>query len=413
MTSTAASVFGIALAILTDSESLGSNYESSAIGVALILFFTNMPGLVFSIFAGVMADWYNRKVIMFVTSFLRFGLAMIFVFFTGWDSAFIAYSIVFLKSGVTQIYMPSQASLIPDMIKKKNIMVANSIISITNYTTYFVGVVGAGAFIRLFGERNTFTVIGIMFLAGSVVIPFIRIPKREVTRASISTMFSVIKELILSLKEALRYIWQGKVQRIAMIHNFLVTSVIYIIITIIFKLGGFLINLDPRDIGIVTMLPLVIGAALSMIYINTAAKNKKRLTIIHQGVVLAATGFILVTLLTLVRFHSERILDAITIISSIEPILWVGTLTALMIIGLCFPLLIIPAQTLIHEDTERNIRGRVFGVWYAVNQALATIPAILIAIIADSSLGIPTTATLLTIVIVIYGIILLPFRKLA
>ena len=413
MTSTAASVFGIALAILSNSEGLGSNYESSAVGVALILFFTNMPGLFFSIFAGVGADWYNRKKIMFATSIIRFGLAMIFVVFKGWDSSFIAYSIVFLKSGVTQIYMPSQASVIPDIIKKKNIMLANSVINLTNYSTYFLGVVGAGTFIRIFGEEHTFTVLGAMFLVGAALIPFIRVPKRETPSISFSTFLSGIMQVLVSLKEAMKYIWNGKVQRFAMIHNFLTTSVLFIIISIIFKLANFLIKVDARDVGIVTMLPLIIGVLGSMVYLNTFAKNSKRVATIHNGVILAAFAFVTITILTLVRFNADSIVASYNLPMSIDSLIWGGTLFGLMIIGLCFPLLIIPAQTLIHEDTERNIRGRVFGIWFAINQAIATIPAIIISVLADSSLGIPTTATLLSIGIIMYAIILIPFRKLA
>ncbi len=413
MTSLAAGIFGIAVAIISNTEGLGSNYEDSAFGVALILFFTNMPGLFFSIFAGVMADWFNRKTIMFITTIVRFILAMIFVVFTGWQVATVAYIIIFLKSGVTQVYMPSQASVIPDIVKKKNIMFANSIFNLTNYSTYLVGVLGAGPFIKLFGERNAFTALGSMFLIGGVVIPFIRVPKRE-TKITFGKFLEVVVDFFKSVVEGLKYIWAGKVQRFAMVHNFLITSVLFIIVTIIFKLANFLLGIDATDVGFSTMIPLIIGVATSIYYLNSVAKNNKRVAIISNGMFMAAVAFVIFTALTFLRYNQVDLVAAeVFTQEKIESIIKISSFIALTLIGFGFPLLIIPAQTLIHEDTRRDYRGRVFGVWFAINQAIATIPAMFVGLLADSSLGLPRATTVLTIGILIYTIILVKFRKIA
>lgn len=412
MTSLAAGIFGIAVAIISNTEGLGSNYEDSAFGVALILFFTNIPGLFFSIFAGVMADWFNRKTIMFITTLVRFVLAMIFVVFTGWQVATVAYIIIFLKSGVTQVYMPSQASVIPDIVKKKNIMFANSIFNLTNYSTYFVGVLGAGPFIKIFGERNAFTALGSMFLIGGVVIPFIRVPKRE-TKISFGKFLEVVYDFFLSVVEGLRYIWSGRVQRFAMIHNFLVTSALFVIVTLIFKLANFLLGIDARDVGFSTIIPVIVGIVTSVYYLNTIAKNNKRVAIISNGMFFASISFVIFTALTFLRYNEGNLVPDTFTQEGIETIIKLSSFVAMTLVGFAFPLLIIPAQTLIHEDTKQEYRGRVFGVWFAINQALATIPAMFVGLMADSSLGLPRATTVLTVSILIYTFVLIKFRKLA
>lgn len=413
LTAIAASVFGIALAILSDVEGLGSNYQDSAFGVALILFFTNMPGLFVSVFAGVIADWYDRKKIMVIVTILRFVFSMVFLIFQGWENAAIAYAIIFLKSAATQVYMPSQASIIPDIINKNNILLANSVFNLTNYSTTLLGIVGAGAFIKLFGEEHTFLALGSMFLIGAIFIPFIRIPKRKLHLDG-EKFLVVVKDFLKSTIEGFRYISKGAVQKFALVHNFLTTSVLLTIVTIIFKLTDYLIKIDAEDVGLTTILPLLIGVILSVLILNTIVKNSNRISIIHGGVILAAVSFTIIAFLTTLRFNEPNLVGSfVSTIETFDLIILSGTIVALVIIGLAFPLLIIPAQTLIHEDTESEFRGRVFGVWFAVNQALATIPAMLIGLLADSSLGLPTTMTVLAILIIIYSVVLVPFRKLA
>jgi hypothetical protein len=338
---------------------------------------------------------------------------MVFLIFQGWENAAIAYAIIFLKSAATQVYMPSQASIIPDIINKNNILLANSVFNLTNYSTTLLGIVGAGAFIKLFGEEHTFLALGSMFLIGAIFIPFIRIPKRKLHLDG-EKFLVVVKDFLKSTIEGFRYISKGAVQKFALVHNFLTTSVLLTIVTIIFKLTDYLIKIDAEDVGLTTILPLLIGVILSVLILNTIVKNSNRISIIHGGVILAAVSFTIIAFLTTLRFNEPNLVGSfVSTIETFDLIILSGTIVALVIIGLAFPLLIIPAQTLIHEDTESEFRGRVFGVWFAVNQALATIPAMLIGLLADSSLGLPTTMTVLAILIIIYSVVLVPFRKLA
>lgn len=401
----AAGVFGIVIALVTQIEGLGGNYENSAFGVALVILFTNAPALFFSIFAGVLADWFDRKKIMFLANVSRFVLAMFFVVVSGWSIPVIAYTIILLKSGITQIFMPAEASIIPDVVKPKNIILANTIFNLTTYITYILGIVGAGQFIKLFGERDTFFVLGVLFIAGAAVIPFIRSPKRE-SKVDKTKLFRLMAEFVVSLKDGVKYVFKGKIQRFSLLHNFITTSILLVLSTIIFKMGSFLLRIDPKDIGIAAILPIGIGLMISLIYINTGGKSRKRIALSHDGVIVAMIGFTLISIASLLRINIISLE-----LSTIDSIVLLISTLASFLIGFSFPLLVIPPQTLLQEDTQEEFRGRVYGVWYAVNQTFATIPALIVGLIADSSLGIPAAMLLITVTIILYFIYLIPLRE--
>lgn len=402
-TQVAAGIFGIAVAVLTEVED-SSGANSSAFGVALVIFFTNIPALFFSILAGVLSDWFDRKKIMIISNVIRFVLSIIFIALAAWNISPVSYLIIFLMSGFTQIFLPAEASLLPDVVRKKNIILANSIFNITIYSTFILGVVGAGPLIKLLGEQNSFLLLGLMFLIGSVIVPFIRVPHRE-SKITIGRYFDLVKVFLSSIFEGFKYVTKGAVQKFVLMHNFVTTSIILVIATLIFKIGQFVLRVDPKDVGLIAILPLAVGATLGVLFLNTKAKSMKRIGLSHTGVMIAIVGFIFFSISSYIRFHEASWGDmAGTIIALVAGL-------GALFIGLAFPLLVIPVQTLIQEDTNEEFRGRVYGVWFAVNQALSTIPALIFGFLADTKIGIPTVLTVITIIIIIYGIIILPFRN--
>ena len=86
---------------------------------------------------------------------------------------------------------------------------------------------------------------------------------------------------------------------------------------------------------------------------------------------------------------------------------------ATLAIGIGFPFIFVPSQTLVQEHTEEEFMGRVYGVWFAVSQALASIPALIIGYFADFVFGVPTTLVWMSIIIFVYSIFIYKNRNIA
>lgn len=355
-----------------------------------------------------MADWFDRKKIMFTANIFRAFVLFIFLIFSGWEYAVLAYSVIFITSAAKLVFVPSEASSIPDVVAGKNILRANTIFNLTNQVTYLVGFIAAGPLLNLLGPRVLFSVLICFFLAAAVASSMIRIPKRESKiDGDLSRFFSLVKDFVHSFLEGFRYILKNKVQKVALVHTLMSQAMFYIFIALIFKLGEYLIGLTPSSIGIVSLAPLGIGILLGMFLLNTKYRNKKRIKLSLFGVGLEMVAFGMITFISILIHYDISLLQV-----DLSYIVSVIMLFALTLIGFGFPFLFIPSQTLIQEYTDKGFLGRVYGVWFALSQAIASIPAVIIGFLADQYLAVPVTLGLYTLIAGVYLSIMWRFRNL-
>lgn len=402
-------VFALSVAFLADTGELSDhNLSTSGSAMGLVILLNNAPSFFVAFIAGVLADWFNRRAIMIQANVFRFFLFMIFLIFAGWEITAFAYVAVFLKSAAKQIFIPSEASILPDIVSKKNIMLANSIFNLTNYVTYLLGFIIAGPLLELFGPERLIGFLMSLFFFASIILLFIRVPKRDYKQVSIGKFWELLKDFYSSFIEGVSYIFQDKIQRIMLVHNLISQSFLFIFIALIFKLGDFLIGLTPTNIGIASVLPLGIGIVMSIVLMDTKYKETKRMKLSAAGVAIEFVAFILLSAASLIRWNELEVFGLST-----DTSVYFITSAGVILVGLGFPLLIIPSQTLIQEKTEQGFLGRVFGVWFALSQAIASIPAVIIGYAADFVIGVPTTLVWITCIAFVYLIIFSRYRNLA
>jgi len=402
-------ILGLAVAFMADTGELAGNQVSaSGSSMGLVILLNNLPSFFVAFIAGVLADWFDRKKIMFVSNIFRFVLLFIFLIFGGWHFATFAYIVIFLKSAAKQIFIPSEASIIPDIVKKDNILTARTLFNLTEYVTYLLGFIIAGPLLSLLGPSLLVLSLMGMFLIASVALLFVRVPEREYKVVSVKQYVNLVKDFSGSFVEGIKYIGRDKIQRIVLVHNLVSQAFLYMFIALIFKLGSFLIGLTPTNIGIVSVLPLGIGILVCLILMNKKYKNTKRMKLSAAGVFIEAIAFTILSLASLVRWN-HLVLLGISTDASVTAITSIGA----VLIGLGFPLLLTPAQTLVQEQTEQGFLGRVFGVWSALSQAIASIPAVIVGYFADYVIGVPTTLIWISGIAFVYAIILSRYKDLA
>ncbi len=403
-------IFGLAVAFLVDSGEIQDTHMStSGAAMGLVIVLNNVPSFFVAFIAGVLADWFDRKKIMVVANIARVLLFLVFLVFSGWEFALFAYVTIFFISCAKQLFIPAEASIIPDIVTRSNIITANSIFNLTNYITYVLGFILAGPLLSVFGPSMLITFLMIMFILASVATFFIRVPQRQEYKIVTLSMFvTMVKDFISSFKEGFSYIFAEKIQKLMLIDNIVAQSFVFVFIALVFKLGDFLIGLTPTNIGFASVVPIAVGVFIGMVLLNTKFKYHKRIRLDFYGYVTETVALGILATASMVRWNELVVLGIST-----DTLLVGMSAFATLIIGLGLPFMLIPTQTLIQERTKEGFLGRVYGVWFALSQGLASIPAVIFGYAADSSVGVPTTLVWMTIIIGAYSLFISRFRNLA
>lgn len=143
----------IGLALL--SYQFGMDRSAIILSTALTLRVTAF--IIFSPFAGVLADRIDRKKILYITHFIRMAIVIGMVFITQeWQ----IYLLVFLLNVFNAFFTPTYRSIIPHIVAKEQYRPA---IGLSSATFQLLGVLGpglAGIMAVWFGARNIFLVYG-------------------------------------------------------------------------------------------------------------------------------------------------------------------------------------------------------------------------------------------------------------
>ena len=367
-------VFTISMAILSDQGVLSEGLKGTSAGVGLIVVISNLPSLFLSGVGGVVVDWWDRKKIMIFSNLIRFAIIALFLLFRGWENIFLAYSVIIFMNVIQQFFTPAEGSTIPNVVDPKFILLANSLFSITLYSTYIFGIGGSGQFISRLGQSGTFAVIAGLFLAGTLVLLPARIPRREkVETPDLSSIKKVFVNIFNSWKQGLGYIRRSKIMKLTLSHIFIAYTAVLISVTIVFRIGRELFGVESHNIGPVIIIPAAIGVVLGFIVMNTIGKDRGRFRVINEGVFSVGMGVLMLAALSIFqRFAPDQI-----------PFSFGISTLGVIFIAFGAPFLVIPAQALLHENTEEAFRGRVYSVWLTITQTLASVPAFFMGLLID------------------------------
>ena len=123
---------------------------------AALLFAMYLPAVIFGIFAGVFVDESDRRRIIMRIDFLLAVAMILFIFIKG-SFGLILLNTFFINS-LAQFFIPAEGSSIPMVVPKKQLLLANSLFSLTLYGSFMIGFSLAGPLLIFFGINTTFLV---------------------------------------------------------------------------------------------------------------------------------------------------------------------------------------------------------------------------------------------------------------
>lgn len=322
--------------------------ENSPVILATALTLRVTAFIIFSPFAGVLADKIERKKILYVTHFIRMGIIGCLPFIT---SEWQIYALVFLLNVFNAFFTPTYRAIIPQIIEKKYYREA---IGLSTATFQLLGVLGpglAGILAVWLGVRQIFFLDAITFIIAGILI--LSISSKDLQKG----VTEKAKNSLNTWKEVftgIRLLFGNKILRFALAIEFV--SAIAGAMILVNTIGHIKnsLQLDDKYYGW-AMAVFGIGAAVAAFVLGSLDKSKTRSTSLISG------AFLLAISISLANFVGYPVLL----------ILW-------LFAGLGQSLAEMPSETLIAETIDSENQGKVYGshfafshLWWAIAYPIA------------------------------------------
>ena len=210
------SQFGDRLAIMALVAFIYNRFGTSSLGLAKTMFFALLPVFLINPLAGVYVDRWDKRKVMYICDVAR-GVLLISLglFLVSMKSLVPLYIAIFLAFCATRFFVPAKMAIIPSLVKEKEIVMANSLVSVTANIAAILGF-GLGAIIVEFtGPRGGFLLDGCTLLASALFIIFIKVKPQGTFRGKDLVdlgkhVVKVEQSLFKEFKEGLGYIFSKK-----------------------------------------------------------------------------------------------------------------------------------------------------------------------------------------------------------
>lgn len=324
------------------------------LGVAVPMLSFGIPAVLFGSIAGVYADRWSRKNILVASNLLR-GILILLVLIPGVNnSLLLLFAVSFLIYSVAQFFAPAETAAIPDLVAKKDLIIANSLFMVTWMASSVIGL-GLGAPLTiLLGEEKTLQISSVLYFIAAAAVFFLPLKKSrgELTDARLSVMGE--------LRMGLEFIRRSLVVAYALFKMFLVTSLLAIVSMLAISFAKEILQIGAKSFGYL-IFSAGIGMFAGMIFLGRVSHR------VPKGSVVIA-GFLL----------SGIILIALASVTSI-----VMVLGLVFFLGFGNALITVTIQTILQENIPRPIRGRIFGVQNMLINSAFTLPVVFFGGMAD------------------------------
>ena len=321
----------------------GSPFE-----LAKLLSFTIIPVFIIGPIAGVYVDRWDRKTTLFVCDILRGILVLIIAFyFMDMPSIIPVYAVVFAIFAFSRFYVPAKMSLVPQMVDKGDLHIANSLVTVTGMIALILGALFGGLIVERSGPRGGFIFdAGTFFVSAMLVFTVSRIRRWEISKDKIVAAgrkaVAAHKDVWQEIMDGIKYIRANKKIRfifLMMSVLFSAAGAIYVII-IVFIQQAF--GTVTKDLGFMAV-PLGIGLFLGSIVYGRYGKNMSRFKTIFWSLILG--GIMITIFAAAVTTTHDRTFAAALV----------------LVLGFVLGPTVIAANTVIHTVCSEEMSGKVFS----------------------------------------------------
>ncbi|MFH2034145.1 MAG: MFS transporter [Candidatus Margulisiibacteriota bacterium] len=323
----------------------------SNIGVSLPLLAFGIPSVLISPWAGVFVDKLDRKWIMVISGGIRGLLILLIIPLVSTSLAYI-FLISLLIYSATQFFAPAETSSIPELVERRNLIIANSLFMITWMASSVVGF-GLGApILNLLGEQKTFITAAVLYFISAGAILLIPLRSKEV----ITHKSHVFKDTIIGFE----FIRRNQVVRYSLLKLFVAAAAIATLSLLAISYANDVIKIGDKNFGYL-ILAVGVGMLFGMWLLNRLSRY------FNKGTIVVASFL-----------FSGAVLIWLSMVKDLNLALFL-----IFLLGVGNICITSTIQTILQHKIPRQLRGRVFGVQNMLINSAFTFPVVLFGIIAD------------------------------
>ncbi len=372
----------------------------TSIFVSFLALCIGAPSVLFGLIGGSIVDRMDRRKILFFSNILQAATIVLYIF--AFDHPGMLCLVAFIYNTLNQLYIPAEGAMIPSIVKKRELLTANSLFMFTIYGAYIGGYALAGPLIQIFGNRFPFYLTFLFLTLASAAVFLLPEQKVKAFKIHYHNILSKIKN---TTREGVSFLWNKKEVLYPTLSISVASMTVSTIIILIPAFTSRVLKIPVEASSYTIVGPAAIGMLLGAVLVVQLAKKFRRETLATVGVV--GGGIILILLATmpyLGRFIKLILTQnglSFSFFVALNAFILTGVLA--VILGFANALVVTPSQTLIQEGTPPNLRGRVLGSLNMINNIVAFFPVILAGFIADL-FSVATVFVMVGILLLAFGI---------
>jgi len=323
-------------------RSPGSTFE-----IAKVLSFTIIPVFLIGPIAGVYVDRWDRRRIMYICDFLRAVLVFTIPFFLFYSKSLVPiYLIVFLTFSIGRFFVPAKLSIVPDLVEKNDLLLANSLVNTTGMIAAILGFGVSGVIVEKLGAKSGFYLDAFSFLLSGTLI-FLIAGKFQSTFLNLKEVSQDIVELIRKsvfqeIKEGVLYFIRNKHIRFTAIIMFTLWAALGSVYVVVIVFVQKTLHSATKDLGLLIMF-LGIGLFAGSLIYGRFGQRISHYKVIFYSLILSG-GMVVTFALAINRY----------------PYFPVAALLAFAL-GIFIAPIMIASNTIIHKASDTVMMGKIFS----------------------------------------------------
>ncbi|MDA0243404.1 MAG: MFS transporter [Chloroflexi bacterium] len=161
---------------LIASAALITRVTSAGTALSYLFLARFLPQFVFSPFAGMLSDQYDRRKVMIVSDILRAITVLGFLLVREPSQIWLFYLLTILQFVLSALFVPARSAVLANIVSRKELVAANALDSVTWSTMLAVGAMLGGVATAVFGIETAFILDALTFILSAWLIARIKLP---------------------------------------------------------------------------------------------------------------------------------------------------------------------------------------------------------------------------------------------
>ncbi len=324
-----------------------------------------VPGILFSLFTGVLVDRWNPRIIVMIGDLSRGTMVIItgLLYWQGLLQPWHLFLFTFINSTFESFATPAEMSLVPRILPKALLLSGNSISSSAGRIAELAGLAAAGALIGLIGVSGAIIIDGFTFIISAILIACIRVPIEPSTHAIRSTTQPTT--YFQDFKAGFKFIASHRLLLIIMC----VATFVNLCLTPFNVLNTVYVKelLHEGPIGLSILgISLISGMLVSGLWLSVKGSNFRKSVLIVSGFIILGINYALLF---------------IPVAFPIYPLYSAAIFSFGM--GIAVPLVSTPTSTYLMEVTPKEILGRVGALFSMICTCAVPVGSLLAGMAAE------------------------------